>query len=78
MKNQDGFDGLVLLSMLALNFFAILFVFVYVVLAGVVEINRGYLDVAKEHRLTQYENQLQWETMLDRFFILRCNTKDAD
>ena len=40
------------------------------------KINEGHVAAAKEHRLTQYENQLQWEAMLDRFFILRCNIGD--
>jgi hypothetical protein len=66
--------NLILVAMLFLNFMSVLFVFGFVVPAYISEVNRGYMDVAKEHRLTQYENQLQWEAMLDKFFVLRCNS----
>jgi len=75
---SDTTRNLILLSMLVLNAAAILFVFGFVAPAYIAEINRGYLAVTKEHRLALYENHLQWEAMLDKFFVLRCNTKDAD
>jgi len=70
---SDATRNLILLSLLIAIVASVLFIVGYIVPAGIAEINHGYLQVAQEHRETEYQHQLQWESLLDRFFVLRCN-----
>ena len=70
---SDTTRNAILVSILMLNLVALvatfLYVIGYVVPIYVTTIHQGYLEVAKEHRLAQYENQLQWQSMMQQFFV---------
>ena len=81
---SDATSTLILLLIAVEIVASVLFLIGFVLPACIAEINRGYLAVSeqnieasKQYRLAQYEHRLQWESHIDKFFVLRCNTDQA-
>lgn len=70
--------NVLLLSILAFIVGSVLFFTMYAVPVYITIVHEANVEMAREYRAAEEVHAQQWQYMLDKFFVLRCNTDQAE